>query len=98
LKGEFEAAILESGNYLSLSPLVIDKSVYAEKPTQTPEIYYFTGNEKRKLHFAQYKNELALGEVSKANKRMTVKSANISQPKLDELYAQVEKLFKPFAP
>ena len=36
--------------YLSLSPLVIDQSVYAGKPTQTPEIFYYTGLDKTKRH------------------------------------------------
>jgi hypothetical protein len=90
----------DSGTYLSLSPLIIDQSVYADKPTQTPEIFYYTGyhKAKRQYGYAQYKNELAYGgrgEIG-SNKFLAVLSQNNNQPRLDELFEQLEDVFKPF--
>ncbi|MBC7778141.1 MAG: hypothetical protein H7246_22100 [Phycisphaerae bacterium] len=86
--------------YLSLSPLLIDQSVFAEKPTQTPEIFYFigSGTSTRQYDFAQYKNELAFGDRDHipSNKFVQVKTQNNQQPKLDELFKQLELVFKPF--
>jgi hypothetical protein len=85
--------------FLSLSPLLIDQSVFSEKPTQTPEIYYFTGQTpgSRQYEFAQYKNELPLGAPAlPSNKVLRVKSENSKQPKLNDLYEQLETVFKPF--
>lgn len=90
--------IADSESYLSLSPLIVDLGVYLEKETQTPEIYYFTGQVQRQYTFAQYKNELVFGdqESKKSNKLLLVKRQNIRQPKLDELYEQLEHVFSPF--
>ncbi len=86
--------------YLSLSPLLIDQSVFADKPTQTPEIFYFIGSGAgtRQYDFAQYKNELAFGDRDRiaSNKFVQVKTQNNQQPKLDELFKQLELVFKPF--
>ena len=86
--------------YLSLSPLIIDQSVYAGKPTQTPEIFYYTGYEKakRQYNYSQYKNELAFGGKSEivSNKSLKVKEQNNNQPRLDELFEQLEDVFNPF--
>ncbi len=84
---------------LSLSPLLIDQSVFSEKPTQTPEIYYFSGQTpgSRQYEYAQYKNELQLGESPPAsNKTLRVKAENTQQPRLNDLYEQLEVVFKPF--
>ena len=85
-------------NYLSLSPLLIDQSVFADKTTQTPEIFYYTGraNKGRKYVYDLYKNELRLnGERKNPNKQLVVQKQNIKQPKLDELFDQLQQLFKP---
>ena len=85
-------------NYLSISPLLIDQSVLAEKAKQTPEIFYYTGQARKgsKYFYALYKNELALnGERKNSNKQLTVQQTNITQPKLDELFDQLQQLFKP---
>jgi hypothetical protein len=86
--------------FLSLSPLVVDQSVYMEKPTQTPEIYYYTGYEKakRQYNYSQYKNELAFGGKGDivSNKTIKVSAQNNSQPLLDELFEQLEEVFAPF--
>lgn len=86
--------------YLSLSPLVIDQSVYSGKPTQTPEIFYYSGYEKikRQYNFAQYKNELAFGGKGDivSNKSLKVLTQNNNQPRLDELFEQLDNVFKPF--
>lgn len=89
--------IKDHNSYLSLSPLIIDQSVYSEKQTQTPEIFYFIGASKRQYKFAQYKNELDYkneGNLT-SNKFLKIKRQNIKQPKLDELYDQLEKVFDP---
>jgi hypothetical protein len=86
-------------SYLSLSPLMIDQSVYVGKPTQTPEIFYYTGYEKtkRKYHFAQYKNELPFGDSQTliSNKSLTVINENSQRPILNDLFEQLEYVFKP---
>lgn len=89
----------DSEAYLSLSPLIIDQSVYAGKPTQTPEIFYYTGYEKidREYNFALYKNELARGEKDTgSNKYLNVLTQNNKQPQLDELFEQLEHVSKKF--
>ncbi len=91
--------IQDPGVYISLSPLIVDQSVFAEKSTQTPEIFYYIGQEKggRQYLFAQYKNELEYeGRPIPSNKRLPVKNQNIQQPRLDELFEQLEQVFKPF--
>jgi hypothetical protein len=92
--------IRDPKDFLSLSPLVIDQSVFTEKPTQTPEIYYFTGYEKakRQYNYSQYKNELAFGgkEEIVSNKTLKVSAQNNNQPLLDDLFEQLEEVFAPF--
>jgi len=90
--------IHDESTYISLSPLVIDQSVFAPKETQTPEVYYYIGQSQRQYHFAQYKNELAFGEAEEipSNKTLSVGAKNIKQPKLNELYEQMELVFSPF--
>jgi hypothetical protein len=91
--------IQDPNAYLSLSPLVIDQSVYAGKLTQTPEIFYYTGYEKakRQYNYSQYKNELAFGGKGDivSNKYLKVLAQNNNQPLLDELFEQLEEIFKP---
>lgn len=91
--------IQEEDAYLSLSPLIIDQSVYVDKATQTPEVFYFSGYEKAKrcYRFSQYKNELNIGKNAKSasNKLLEVKTQNNNQPKLDELFEQLEDIFEP---
>jgi Effector-associated domain 11 len=90
--------INDESNYISLSPLVIDQSVFSQKETQTPEVYYFTGRSGQQYHFAQYKNELAFGETKEipSNKTLSVREKNINQPKFNELYEQMELVFSSF--
>ena len=84
-------------NYISLSPLIIDQSVFAAKMTQTPEIFNFMGMSGRSYHFAQYKNELPVSEqkITTSNKNLIIKKENLNQPKLNELFDHLELLFKP---
>jgi hypothetical protein len=90
--------IKDPSSYLSLSPLIIDQSVFSEKPTQTPEIYYYIGKgmSPGQYGFAQYKNELPLrgNEKITSNKELYIKVQNIHRPKLDELFEQLEKAFQ----
>lgn len=91
--------IHQPDTFLSLSPLLIDQSVFSEKPTQTPEIYYFTGKTpgSRQYEYAMFKNELLLGNAAlPSNKTLRVKAENSKQPKLNDLYEQLETVFKPF--
>lgn len=102
IKGKNVEAALENlgslDSYLSLSPLVIDQSVLVEEITQTPNIYYFIGlgEAGRNYRFAQYTNELPFNnQVIPSNKELTIKTQNNQQPKLDELFEEMEKLFNP---
>lgn len=84
---------------LSLSPLLIDQSVYIDKETQTPEIYYYTGytKSKRQYHYAQYKNEIPYGKGEiETNKYLEVTAQNNVQPLLDDLFELLDELFAPF--
>lgn len=95
LRGNVANAFLNEEDYLSLSPLLIDQSVFSERPTQTPEIYYFGGKEKKNTYtFLGYKNELEYPSLNAptGNKSLSVKSQNNKQPKLNELYRQLKKL------
>jgi hypothetical protein len=92
--------IQNQSSFLSLSPFVIDQSVFAGKATQTPEIYYYTGYEKskRQYNYSQYKNELAFGgsgDIS-SNKSLAVLEQNNNQPPLDDLFEQLEDVLNPF--
>lgn len=84
--------------YLSLSPLLIDQSVFAAKNTDTPEIYYYAGRfpDGRQYEYALYKNELPLGSPLPSNKKLQVKSQNSQQPKLDGLFEQLNTVFRPY--
>lgn len=87
-------------NYISLSPLLIDQSVFTEANKQTPEIYYFVAKKgKSKYQFAHSTNELQIvGKENKAkasNKMLAVKNINHKQPKLNELFHQMDNLFQP---
>ena len=62
-------------------------------------IFFYLGQEKsgRQSVFAQYKNELEYeGRPIQSNKRLPVKNQNIQQPRLDELFEQLEQVFQPF--
>ncbi len=88
----------EHQNYISLSPFIIDQSVFSEKITQTPEIYNFGGMNGRNYHFVNYKNELPTGEVKKlsSNKELIVKKENLTLPKLNQLFEHLDLLLSPF--
>lgn len=87
----------EKQNYISLSPLIIDQSVFSAKNTQTPEIFCFIGKNGRNYHFSQYKNELPTGEQKTlaSNKYLIIKKENLAQPKFNELFEHLELLLKP---
>jgi len=81
--------------YLSLSPLVIDRSVFLEKPTQTPSIFCFAGCAGREYQFQEYNNKISLAD-SDSKKTLTVKRINTQTPKLDDFFEEMEKNFAPF--
>ncbi len=94
------ANIRDVGSYLSLSPLIIDNSVWADSPKQTPDIYYFIGQGGAGSHyrFAEYKNELSFPGKKESPKtwQLLVREQNNDAPKLDELYEQLNQLLKPW--
>ncbi|NRB48974.1 MAG: hypothetical protein HRU41_14960 [Saprospiraceae bacterium] len=90
--------ISDESSYVSLSPLIIDLSVYLKRDTQTPQIYYYAGCEADQYCFAQYNNELIVGDSgkNKSNKFEWVRIQNNQQPELDQLHKQVTRLFDSF--
>ncbi len=91
--------IQDQNAYLSLSPLIIDQSVYMKPLKQTPEIVYYTGYEKakRQYNYSLYKNELAFGGKGDlvTNQYLKVLTENSDQPHLNKLYELLEEIFKP---
>jgi hypothetical protein len=87
------------GAYLSLSPLLVDQSVLVEIPKNTPELYYFTGQNRDSgtYHFAHNQNELHLPKHPRAaQSALHVAYQNDALPKMDDLYEHLELLFEPF--
>jgi hypothetical protein len=92
---------IEAANtYISLSPLLIDRSVMEAKATQTPEIFYFSGFEqKNKIYtYSDYRNEPVYGENQSilSNKTLEIQRQNNKNPKLNELFEQLEHVFLTF--
>jgi hypothetical protein len=90
--------IADPSTYLSLSPLVIDESVLAGRPKQTPEVYYYTGHGERPrtYRFAHYKNEWLLPDGKAAtHKTIEVQAQNNNGWGLNDLFEQLEQLFAP---
>ncbi len=90
---------LERGDHgmLSLSPLLIDRSVVFEdnKDKHTPELYYFVGCDENKAYrFAYYRNELITREYDAAtsNHTIEVKSTN----KDGQLHKHIAGIFQPY--
>jgi hypothetical protein len=81
--------------YLSLSPLVIDRSVFLEKPTQTPSIFCYSGYTVREYKFQEYNNKVSLAD-SDSKKVLTIKRINTQTPKFDDFFEEMEKIFAPF--
>jgi hypothetical protein len=91
--------ISDPSTFISLTPLIIDQSVLSDKATQTPEVFYFIGNGgSRQYDFAQFRNELPFGERTQiaSNKYLRVKPQNNEQAKLNDLFKQIDLVFKPF--
>jgi hypothetical protein len=91
--------ITDPSTFISLTPLIIDQSVLSDKATQTPEVFYFIGNGgSRQYDFAQFRNELPFGERTQiaSNKYLRVKPQNNEQAKLNDLFKQMDLVFKPF--
>ncbi len=93
--------IQDRNSYLSLSPLLIDKSVYAdENSKQTPEIFYYTGYERseRQYSYVPYNKELALEKRTTITiyPSLHVKSINTELSSLDDLFEQLEEIVDPF--
>lgn len=83
-------------NHISLSPFIIDQSVYNEV-SQTPEIFYFTGHKDQIYCFSKYNNELAIGgQKSPFHKTLKVGARGNEIPRLKHLFQQMERLFAPY--
>ena len=84
-------------SFLSLSPLIIDRSVFAKNPKQTPEVYFFAGKVQENYAFEYFKNELYFknGDPPEANQTLRVESLNEKEPPLDELFEQIQQLLEP---
>jgi hypothetical protein len=104
-KGNALAACLKNirdkSTYISLSPLLIDKSVYADDNNkQTPEIFYYAGYEKlnRQYNYTPYNKELALGKAQEKTRypSLNIKATNTDLSGLDDLFEQLEEIFNPF--
>lgn len=88
--------IEDKSTFISLTPLIIDYSVFSAAEKQTPEIMYFAGVSGDQYIFSHYQNELPLDEsVPKSNKKFALQE-NTLNDKLDELYEDVERVFNPF--
>lgn len=91
--------ITDPATFISLTPLIIDQSVLSDKATQTPEVFYFIGTGgSRQYDFAQFRNERPFGERIQiaSNKYLRVKPQNNEQAKLNDLFKQMDLVFKPF--
>jgi len=105
-KGNVLAACLrnieDKDSYVSLSPLLIDKSVYDdENKKQTPEIFNYAGYQKegRQYSYSPYNKELSVGPEEENNGKyptLYVKSTNTDLSGLDDLFEQLEDTFNPF--
>lgn len=102
LKGQNIATSLtkigEKDSYISLSPLIIDQSVYTEDLKQTPEIYFYTGLDvSNKLYnYSHFRNELPIGDSEiTTNKDIPVRKVN-KQAALNTLYKCLDDLLEPF--
>lgn len=87
--------------YISLTPLLLDKSVYDdEDKKQTPEVYYFTGYQKgkRQYNYSPFNKELDLDKENDNTLYPTleVKSTNTDLAGLDDLFEQLEEMLNPF--
>ncbi|MFZ4428488.1 MAG: hypothetical protein ACOYOO_15120 [Saprospiraceae bacterium] len=79
---------------LSLSPLVIDQSVFTEKPT--PEIYCYIGYDgtSNSYHYAHHRNELPYpGHKITSNQTLVVRAQNNKQTPLNDVFKQLNQLF-----
>ena len=88
----------EASHYISLSPLLLDKSVLVEKSTQTPELYYFTGPLKQPgtYGYIHYATEIFQPNYDPLQSGMEIADQNMGEPKMDDLYEHIETLFAPF--
>jgi len=84
--------ISDPQNYLSLSPLVIDKNVFATKVTTTPSVYYYTGRSENQYIFANYRDELNLEELGLKANPLTIKRQN-KDTELNKLHEQIKDIF-----
>ena len=81
---------------ISLSPLIIDESVFQSEEKQTPEIYYYIGRERNAFIYKHYQAETPIeGEEENQGsyELLQVKEINEEQTKLNQLHRQTTKLF-----
>ena len=80
--------------YLSLSPVVIDLSVYSDKAKQTPEIFYYSGKKNKRFNYAKYNNELITNdkENSRKNHFQIVSKTNNGYTLLNDLHDELKNI------
>lgn len=84
-------------DYLSLSPLVIDQSVFMKtNGGQTPEIYYFKGRINRDFYYFKYNNELPFFSHQPTLIHEQIKSQNTEKPEFNQFYKHIKAIFKPY--
>ena len=94
--------IKEKEEHISLSPLIIDKSVYDEtKQKDMPELFYYAGfnSKSNKYIYIPYNRELLLETTKKAKALfppVDVSSTNTENSGLDDLHSQLDEVMQPF--
>ncbi len=89
----------EENSYISLSPLIIDKSVWAKNEKQTPDVYYYSGKNKKEYVFANYANEFIKDNQTEPKSNQKINIGKQDQEKLNskKLYKQIELILQPTA-
>ncbi|WP_422105406.1 hypothetical protein [Winogradskyella sp.] len=99
LESAFNDKKIQQKNYLCLSPLIIDQSVYSDKQTQTPEIFYFSGYDiqSKQYQYSLYKNELVYkgNKDLRSNDYLNIEEHN-DEYLLNKLYKQIVDNLEPF--
>lgn len=88
---------LDEKNYISLSPLIIDKSVWAKVDKQKPDIYYYNGKNEKEYVFANYSNELVCyNEVEpKSIKKLEITEEDKEDLNSKKLFKQLARILNP---
>ncbi|MEM1215108.1 MAG: hypothetical protein AAGJ82_05460 [Bacteroidota bacterium] len=94
--GQAMERLAQQENYLSLTPFIIDYSVFKQTETHTPDIRYYAGKEESAYRYHEVGLELNINseEQARVHKKIRVSRQNIRQPGLDELHRQLTQLIR----